>query len=85
MDYEQLLELLKTRYVDLIARKRYTSMNLPIVSNSLIEICKKECERLSCTWGSESDLRDEYLIHKHKLRKRNSVIANREKAKKKRS
>ena len=85
LHYERLLTLLKIRYTDLINRKSFKDIDLPIVSESLIEVCKEECELLNCTWGSESDLSNEYVVNKHRLRDRSIMIAEREKQKKKRS
>lgn len=85
LNHKELLALLIQRYSDLLNREQYTSIHLPIVSKKLIELCKDECERQNYKWGSVSDMNNDFVLHKHKLRDRSKIIAERESKIKKRS
>ncbi len=84
LHYESLIDLLTKRHSEIVKGKSYTSLELPIMSNELLEICKLECEKLNSTWGEHSDLSNEYIVHKHLLRDRSDVLTTREHAIKKR-
>jgi len=48
----------------------YKSMNLPIKDEQLIEEVQILCTKWNVDYGSPSNLQNNYLIHKHKLRKK---------------
>ncbi|WP_240613557.1 DUF309 domain-containing protein [Pueribacillus theae] len=77
LDYSKLLLILETRYREMLNKQEYTSIHLPIISNQLIELCKKECKKLNCIWGSESNLKNDELVHKHMLRDRSERMKER--------
>lgn len=60
--------------------ERYTSFQLPISDPLLLDICLKYCEQQGVQWGNSSDLSNERIVHRHKLRDRSSVIAERQEA-----
>ncbi|WP_442604008.1 DUF309 domain-containing protein [Paenibacillus sp. KN14-4R] len=56
----------------------YEDMDLPICDKELLEICLNQCEINHKMWGSPSPMTDRDLIHKHTLRDRSGVIAERQ-------
>ena len=70
LDYDELLKRLTRKLEEVNQGERYKSINLPILSESLISLCKAESERLGFKWGNESDLSDEFIVHKHIARRR---------------
>lgn len=77
IDYDLLMEELE-RYLDNIRNKGpYKSIDLPILDNSLLEECYHYCNRAGIKWGLPSNLDDQRLVHKHSLRDRSDVIAER--------
>ncbi|HZG60359.1 MAG TPA: DUF309 domain-containing protein [Anoxybacillus sp.] len=82
LDFPKLMQQLKKRLRDIEHRLPYESMNLPIKDATLFEMCQNLCKQLQLQWGKESDLSNEYLLHKHKLRDRTDVIEERERQKK---
>jgi uncharacterized protein len=81
LDFSSFHKQLEKRLKDIEYRLPYQSMDLPIKDKALLEACQEVCEKLQLTWGKESDLSNEYLLHKHKLRDRTDVIEEREKQK----
>ncbi|MCA1030585.1 DUF309 domain-containing protein [Bacillus timonensis] len=81
LSYEKLLLLLEQRLIEMKAKVPYSSINLPIINNELLNICKKSCLEQQLTWGSNSNLQKTELIHRHKLRDRSDVMKERETAK----
>ncbi|WP_338470144.1 DUF309 domain-containing protein [Niallia sp. XMNu-256] len=57
----------------------YSSQQLPITPE-LLALCKKRSQELELDWGSESNMEDSELIHRHKRRDRSSVINERQQA-----
>lgn len=55
----------------------YRSISLPICDPDLLEYAKKACEQRGFIWGNESDLTNNSLVHRHKLRDRSSIIEER--------
>lgn len=84
LHYESLMDVLTKRHNEIVEGKSYTSLELPIMSDELLELCKLECAKLNCTWGEESNLSNEYIVHKHLLRDRSEILKTREHARKKR-
>jgi len=59
----------------------YKDMNFPIQDQHLLELCKQRSRERQVIWGSDSNLQDHYLIHKHSLRDRSEIIKERERQK----
>jgi uncharacterized protein len=55
----------------------YQSINLPVIDPILIEACTKVCEERGFIWGEKSNLENESIVHRHKLRDRTMVIEER--------
>ncbi|MEQ2528201.1 DUF309 domain-containing protein [Robertmurraya yapensis] len=68
---------LQDRLSHIQSRRTYTSMNLPIQDQELIVLCKKASEKKKVVWCQESDLSNKELVHRHALRDRSDVIAER--------
>jgi uncharacterized protein len=80
-DVEELLNLLSSHKTRLKNQKQYQSYSLPIhLSNKELSRCFSQTEISIMNWGKESDLCNERLIHRHKLRDRTDVIAERQNA-----
>jgi uncharacterized protein len=84
IDIECLVGQLKTRLTSMKNSESYTSFNLPIIDQSLLEECKRICQLKGYTWGQNSDLGDSNLIHRHFKRDRSDVILERQIASSKR-
>lgn len=76
-----LLELMQQSLIRIQHRKPYKSVNLPIIDKKLAEICQKTCIQMKLSWGKESNMSNSFLIHKHMLRDRSTVITLREQMK----
>lgn len=61
----------------------YESIELPINDFKLLNTVKNICTQNQLIWNRKSDLTNQYLIHKHKLRDRSEVIEARNHAKRK--
>ncbi len=85
LDSEKLIKLLKQRQKEIMDYKPYHSFNLPILDKQLETLCLDRCYKENLIWGKQSDLNNEYLIHKHTKRDRSEVISEREVQLKKRS
>lgn len=81
LHYESLIEMIKKRIKDIQQCKEYVSIQLPIVDQELLNTCKEGCRRSNLIWGNESNLLDNSLVHKHTIRDRSTIIAEREKSK----
>jgi uncharacterized protein len=77
LDVMKLLKLVEVRIDDIKRGKKYSSLNLPIVDQPLIDQCLLLTNEWGGTWGTISDLTDEFLVNKHKDRNRQGVIAER--------
>jgi uncharacterized protein len=76
----ELLFILKNHLVMLKGNNPYQSYSLPITDNALINQCLSINENAKQNWGNKSNLSDESLIHRHKLRDRSDVIKERQNA-----
>ncbi len=74
---DEFIMLLKNRKVEILKHHPYTSIDLPILDNSLKNECLRHCSNTEVTWGSQSDLSNEELVHKHMKRNRTDVINER--------
>ncbi|MDE3839460.1 DUF309 domain-containing protein [Bacillus methanolicus] len=84
LDSGKLIPILSEHLKSIKSKKTYRSYNLPIVDELLQAACVKECKRKDFIWCKSSDLKNEFLINRHSLRDRSSVIKERETAKLKR-
>ena len=82
LKYTLLLKELNDRLSEIEKRAPYVSMLLPIQDSILLDESKHLCRQKEVDWGRHSDLTNDALVHRHKLRDRTSVIAEREYAKK---
>lgn len=57
---------------------KYEDLNLPLTDPELVLECMQRCKESSLHWQCTSDLSNDFIIHKHTLRDRSSVIAERE-------
>ncbi|MBE1441768.1 DUF309 domain-containing protein [Paenibacillus sp. OAS669] len=79
IDPKSLRSMLQERLTQLAAEAPvFEDINLPLTDVQLVEACRKRCEESSLHWQCASDFSNGRLIHKHKLRDRSSVIAERE-------
>jgi predicted metal-dependent hydrolase len=74
---EKTAELLRKRSKDIENKRPYESVNLPLEDSDLLTTCIEYCENHQLQWGHPSDLSNNFLIHKHSLRDRSDVIAER--------
>ncbi|WP_045517415.1 DUF309 domain-containing protein [Neobacillus niacini] len=75
-----LFSILSKLLGDIDKEESYHSFNLPITDPTLFKACMNKCEDRGITWGKDSNLEDESIVHRHKLRDRTSVIEERLKA-----
>jgi predicted metal-dependent hydrolase len=85
LDYGILLKIIENRVSEIEHKVPYSSINLPIIDESLLKKCQDVCGKKGVVWGSNSDLSDHYLINKHTLRDRRDVIEERKLQKLKKS
>ncbi|WLR43788.1 DUF309 domain-containing protein [Bacillus carboniphilus] len=84
VDSSNLLSSIVTRIHDVEQRKMYKRFDIPIKDHSLKAEAKEHANEMGLVWGIDSDLNDLEVIHRHTLRDRSDVIAERELALKKR-
>jgi hypothetical protein len=77
LDKILLSESLKKRLSFIETEVVYESFDLPICDTVLLELCKKSCISEGLTWGQKSDITNNNLVHRHKLRDRTDVIQER--------
>lgn len=56
----------------------YTDMDIPLRDQLLEALCRQACDVNNKIWGQPTNLDDTFLIHKHTLRDRSAVVAERE-------
>ena len=78
LKFDDLLSIMTNRLLEIENKEKFTDINLPICDNELLNKCLSVSQELGLTWGDESN-QDSAIIHKHKLRDRSEVIAEREK------
>lgn len=72
-----LFPLLTRRLTAIENEESYISFQLPISDPSLLDSCLNKSVQQGVQWGNDSDLTDESIVHRHKLRDRSSVITER--------
>jgi predicted metal-dependent hydrolase len=78
LEADELFPLLATALERMKQAAPYQSINLPIADDNLLQQCRRLCADAGSLFGQESDLNDSFLLHKHKLRDRSDVLAERE-------
>ncbi|MFY4775923.1 DUF309 domain-containing protein [Metabacillus sp. RGM 3146] len=81
LDEKQFILLLKTRMEQIGNKEPYRSINLPIKDPELLSLCQLESKKSGFAWGNDSDISNNHLIHRHTLRDREEVIAERSRQK----
>jgi len=74
------IQALQIRYEALVQQQEealFTDLNIPLVDDRLIARCEQRCIEAGLTWCAPSDISNVELIHRHKLRDRSEVIAER--------
>ncbi|WP_453995304.1 DUF309 domain-containing protein [Bacillus nitroreducens] len=79
LQVNQLIEELQKKYFDIKNGLPYKSINLPLQDKKLEATCISIASLSGKSWGLASDLSNEQLVHKHKLRDRSETIAERHK------
>lgn len=82
LDKQSLLEQLNARISGLESEATmiYSDINFQITDEHLVQLCEQQCIERGLVWGITSQLNDDSLIHRHKLRDRSDVIAARQAA-----
>lgn len=63
-----LIHLTEERLAVIEQKLNYQSFNLPIKDPALIQECTEACSRLGFIWCSNSDIKNNQLVHRHLLR-----------------
>ncbi len=75
---EEWMDMLRNRYQALQQNDmRFEDLNVPLADESLIDQCKQLCFERGLSWKTPSDMSQPELIHRHKLRDRSEVVAER--------
>ncbi|KAA0550327.1 DUF309 domain-containing protein [Bacillus sp. BGMRC 2118] len=82
LDEISLIELIHHQLTQLENKEHYKSINLPINDEKLVQLCIDRCMEKGIVWMNDSDLSNEFIINKHKLRDRTEVIEERKLQKK---
>lgn len=75
---QELINRLIVRKQEVQQHKPYTDMDLPLHPAPLLAACEQRCIERGVCWLSPSDFKNQFLLHKHTLRDRSGVIAERE-------
>lgn len=73
LNHLQLMDQLYTLLINMQAGTAYQSINIPISNDILINICKSKCKQQGLQWCSISDLTNEEIINRHKMRDRTDI------------
>ncbi|MGF9765760.1 DUF309 domain-containing protein [Bacillus albus] len=73
----QLLFLLKDRLQSIQKEEGFTPLFLPLSDTALETHCMELCQKKNLPWKDANASSNEYIIHKHTLRDRTEVIAER--------
>ena len=77
IEHSLLITQVNRLLADINHHQAYRSINLPLISDDLMKLCYERCSELKLSWGSQSDLSNNLLIHRHNKRDRSSVIEKR--------
>jgi predicted metal-dependent hydrolase len=75
--YSRLISMMKHRLEQMKMQKPYEDLSIPLYPEALAT-GKTEAEKMGFIWGAASPFNDDALIHRHKLRDRSDVVAERE-------
>lgn len=75
---QHLISILKNQLKNINEGIAYKSILLPLTDESLINECKKRSENKGYIWGSDSQMNNTQLIHRHSLRNRSEIIKARQ-------
>ncbi len=80
IDGEKFRERLQARLQECMdpASFIYSDLDIPLKDETLTTLCGQACARTGKVWGQPTDMNDAFLIHKHTLRDRSTVVAERE-------
>lgn len=84
LNHSKLLTILQKQLLSIQAKEPFTPIFLPFSDSSLENTCRQLCTEKMIPWKDAQSLPTEHIIHKHKLRDRNAVIAERNEQLKKR-
>lgn len=80
IDAEAFITMIKNRLQDIEKNnnkqgsRSFKDLNIPLSDGMLVKACVEKCEAQGLGWCQPSDLSNEQLIHKHKLRDRSDVV-----------
>jgi len=77
LDHTKLIKLLDHTINRIKAGSPYESIILPIIDSSLIAECRTLCQIKNYSWNSPSNLYNDEVVHRHKLRDRSDIIEER--------
>jgi predicted metal-dependent hydrolase len=77
INHEVLIETLKNRKTNILQKKPYCSINLPITDPELVKLCQEECKYNGFVWGTRSDLDNIEIVNRHSSRDRSDVLTDR--------
>ncbi|USG67642.1 DUF309 domain-containing protein [Brevibacillus ruminantium] len=77
LDHAAMLDTLIQIQAEQEAHKPYHSIRLPIADPELLAACRQLSLARGLSFDRESDLENDYLLHKHTLRDRSEVVAER--------
>ncbi len=82
MDYVRLKQIIQLAIQRIQHEEAYQSINLPIKSESLRQVCLSRCEQLGIEWCPKKTDISPDIIHRHLVRDRSDIIREREYQKK---
>lgn len=85
LDHPKLLTILQKQLQSIQSKEPFAPIFFPFSDSSLENTCLQLCTEKMIPWKDAHSLPTEYIIHKHKLRDRNDVIAERNEQLKKES
>jgi predicted metal-dependent hydrolase len=80
LNWEILHQIVMKQLSMIVMEESYKSFNLPLTDQMLVKECVKSAKKDGFSWGSDSDLTNISLVHRHKLRDRTYVIEERNRA-----
>lgn len=77
IDHTELFVRLQTLIKQVQAQHPYTSIDLPITDEHVVNLCQSYANKHDDVWLSNTTPVSSYIIHKHKLRDRSDVLNER--------
>ncbi|MEH6942269.1 DUF309 domain-containing protein [Bacillus sp. JJ722] len=78
IDYDALLSLLVQNLSNINSQNPYLPSNLPIIHDDLLVLCQEACKQKGLIWCQMDYAASEYLVNRHTMRDRSSVIHERQ-------